>query len=213
VLVRIMTRAEEAEGPARAAEATIGFESGGRRLTTRLISTEYIKYASQFPKEFGSQGNMPAVQFTEAVKRVALVAERGSSVRLSFGSGKVTIEAGTEGQARAREAVPAEFSGDQTAIAFSPHYLLDGLGSALTAAAEADPKTDTKTDTKTDQDAKQAESGDQARISLQFTSPTKPALITGGTGGTGGAGRGQAADEPAPDFRYLVVPLRSLTSA
>jgi len=29
----------------------------------------------------------------------------------------------------------------------------------------------------------------------------------------GGAGRGQAADEPAPDFRYLVVPLRSLTSA
>jgi DNA polymerase-3 subunit beta len=202
VLVRIMTRAEEAEGPARAAEATIGFESGGRRLTTRLISTEYIKYSSQFPKEFGSRGDMPAVQFTEAVKRVALVAERGSSVRLSFGGGKVTIEAGTEGQARAREAVPAEFSGDQTAIAFSPHYLLDGLGAALTAAAEADPKTD--------QDAKQADSGDQARISLQFTSPTKPAVITGGSGGTGGA---QLADEPAPDFRYLVVPLRSLTSA
>jgi DNA polymerase-3 subunit beta len=197
VLVRIMTRAEEAEGPARAAEATIGFESGGRRLTTRLISTEYIKYSSQFPKEFGSRGDMPAVQFTEAVKRVALVAERGSSVRLSFGGGKVTIEAGTEGQARAREAVPAEFSGDQTAIAFSPHYLLDGLGAALTAATEADPKTD--------QDAKQAEGGgDQARIRLQFTSPTKPAVITGGA---------RAADEPVPDFRYLVVPLRSLTSA
>ena len=68
---------------------------------------------------------MPAVALAEAVKRVALVAERGSSVRLSFGNGKVTIEAGTEGQARARETVPAEFSGQETAIgslpAASPH--------------------------------------------------------------------------------------------
>ena len=66
---------------------------------------------------------------------MALVAERGSSVRLSFGSGKVTIEAGTEGQARARETVLADFSGDQTTIAFSPQYLLDGLGAALAAAS------------------------------------------------------------------------------
>ncbi len=65
---------------------------------------------------------------------MALVAERGSSVRLSFGNGKVTIEAGTEGQARARETVPADFSGNETAIAFSPHYLMDGLGAALMAA-------------------------------------------------------------------------------
>ncbi len=112
----------------------IGFESGGRRLTTRLIAGEYIKYISRFPEDFGSHADMPAIPLTEAVKRVALVAERGSSVRLSFGNGKVTIEAGTEGQARARETVPAEFSGQETAIAFSPHYLMDGLSAALTAA-------------------------------------------------------------------------------
>src|SRR5581483_8775241 len=104
-------------------EAMIGFESGGRRLTTRLIAGEYIKYASRFPAEFGSSADMPAVPLAEAVRRVALVAERGSSVRLSFGDGRVTIEAGTEGQARARETVPAEFAGEQTTIAFSPHYL------------------------------------------------------------------------------------------
>jgi DNA polymerase sliding clamp subunit (PCNA homolog) len=78
---------------------------------------------------------MPAIPLVEAVKRVALVAERGSSVRLSFGHGKVTIEAGTEGQARARETVAADFAGEETAIAFSPHYLMDGLGAALIAAA------------------------------------------------------------------------------
>ena len=118
----------------------IGFETGGRRLTTRLIAGEYIKYMSRFPEEFGSRGDMPAVPLVEAVKRVALVAERGSSVRLSFGHGQVTIEAGTEGQARARETVTADFAGEETAIAFSPHYLMDGLGAALIAAVGTQDK-------------------------------------------------------------------------
>jgi DNA polymerase III subunit beta len=184
-------------GSLQAADAMIGFESGGRRLTTRLIAGEYIKYSSKFPADFGSCGDMPAARLAEAVRRVALVAERGSSVRLSFQPGKVTIEAGTKGQARARESVAAEFSGDESAIAFSPQYLLDGLAGALTAAAVTSPAP---------QDAKDTEREgvsppDEGRIRLQFTSPTKPALITGSP---------KAGDESAPDYRYLVVPLRAL---
>jgi DNA polymerase III subunit beta len=203
VPVRVMTRgtgsASGDAGPAdalRAADATVGFESGGRRLTTRLIAGEYIKYSSRFPDEFGSRGEMPAVTLAEAVKRVALVAERGTSVRLSFGHGRVTIEAGTEGQARARETVPAEFSGEETTIAFSPQYLLDGLSGALTAATGTSPGPD-----RSGRDDHPADP-DEARIRLQFTSPTKPALITG-TARPGG--------EPLLDYRYLVVPLRTLT--
>ena len=223
--VRIMMRGDLGAGAnkadsLRAADAMIGFESGGRRLTTRLIAGEYIKYMSRFPDDFGSRGDMPAIPLVEAVKRVALVAERGSSVRLSFGHGKVTIEAGTEGQARARETVAADFAGDETAIAFSPHYLMDGLGAALIAAAGATGAADKPQGAgKADQAAKadqadQASKGqnadkapavsDEARIRLQFTSPTKPALITGSTGN---------GDEPAPDYRYLVVPLRALAGA
>ena len=150
VLVRVMMRGEPVAGATgansgdslRAADAMIGFESGGRRLTTRLIAGEYIKYMSRFPDTFGSRGDMPAVPLAEAVKRVALVAERGSSVRLSFGHGRVTIEAGTEGQARARETVAADFAGEETAIAFSPHYLMDGLGAALIAATGTSPAAD-----------------------------------------------------------------------
>jgi DNA polymerase III subunit beta len=196
-----------------AAEAMIGFESAGRRLTTRLIAGEYIKYMSRFPEGFGSRGDMPAIPLTEAVKRVALVAERGSSVRLSFAHGKVTIEAGTEGQARARETVAADFTGEETAIAFSPHYLMDGLGAALIAATGAPGAADKPHGTGKAQAAKaqaeKAPDGDaaepeQARICLQFTSPTKPALITGSAGD---------GDGSAPDYRYLVVPLRALASA
>jgi DNA polymerase-3 subunit beta len=140
---------------------------------------------------------MPAVPLAEAVKRVALVAERGSSVRLTFGNGQVTIEAGTEGQARARETVAADFSGEETAIAFSPHYLMDGLGAALTAATGASPGAEKPEKPERDGTSPQAE----ARIRLQFTSSTKPALITG---------RARPDDESAPDYRYLVVPLRAL---
>src|ERR1700730_12544975 len=149
VPVRIMTRGTEgtgtsragtdAAGSLRAADSMIGFESGGRRLTTRLIAGEYIKYSSKFPADFGSYADMPAVPLVEAVKRVALVAERGSSVRLSFEPGRVTIEAGTKGQARARETVAAAFSGEESAMALSPQYLLDGLSAALTAAAGTPP--------------------------------------------------------------------------
>jgi DNA polymerase III subunit beta len=214
--VRIMTRGEPGTTDSlRAADAMVGFESGGRRLTTRLIAGEYIKYMSRFPDDFGSRADMPAVPLAEAVKRVALVAERGSSVRLSFGHGKVTIEAGTEGQARARETVDADFSGEETAIAFSPHYLLDGLGAALIAATGAPggpdkPQSAGKAQsTEKAQNAGKTEDGgasvpEKARIRLQFTSPTKPALITG-SAGTG--------DESVPDYRYLVVPLRALASA
>ena len=170
-----MDRDAKSEDSLRAADAMIGFESSGRRLTTRLIAGEYIKYSSRFPEDFGSRGDMPAVPLAEAVKRVALVAERGSSVRLSFGNGKVTIEAGTEGQARARETVPAEFSGNETAIAFSPHYLMDGLGAALTAATGTSPVRTKPRIANPDV----ARAADEARIRLQFTSPTKPALITG----------------------------------
>jgi len=215
VPVRIMTRGTDGDPRAAttknapgsgAADAMIGFESGGRRLTTRLIAGEYIKYSSKFPADFGSYGDMPAAPLAEAVRRVALVAERGSSVRLSFEPGRVTIEAGTKGQARARETVAAEFSGEESAIAFSPQYLLDGLAAALTAAAGTPPPApgaqDAQQSGKPDRDGTPV--AKEGRIRLQFTSPTKPALITGSP---------RADDESAPDYRYLVVPLRALASA
>ncbi len=119
----------------RGGDAMIGFEAGGRRLTTRLIAGDYIKYRSRFPADLPCRADMPAGPFTEAVRRVSLVAERGSAVRLSFGAGQVTVEAETQGRARAREIVRADFAGTEPVIAFSPHFLLDGIAAAGIAAA------------------------------------------------------------------------------
>lgn len=147
------------DGGGVAAEAMIGFETGERRLTTRLLAGEFVRYRSRFPEEFGCTADLPADAFAEAVRRVALVAERGTPVQLTFGPGRVTIAGATQGQAKAKESVPADFSGDEPSIAFSPQYLLDGVVAATVAQpGEAAPEA--------------------ARVRLRFTSATKPAVIT-----------------------------------
>ena len=179
----------------RPADGVISFEGGDRRLTARLIGGEFIKYRSRFPAEFGSHALLPAGPFTEAVRRVSLVAERATPVRLAFDSGKVVIEAHTDGRARATETVPAEFEGDERVISFSPHYLLDGLAAATAAAA--DPVLAPR-----EHDDADAPPADPGQIRLEFSTPAKPALITW----VGDEGPDPA--HPAPAFRYLVVPLR-----
>jgi DNA polymerase III subunit beta len=176
----------------RPADGVISFEGGGRRLTARLIGGEFIRYESRFPGEFGSRATLAAGLFTEAVRRVSLVADRASPVRLTFGSGNVVIEAQTEGRARAVETVPADFEGEERIISFNPHYLLDGLGAASAPARHAGAPGD-------GEEGPPAEPG---RIRLEFSSAAKPALITWADD------EGLSPSNPAPAFRYLVVPLR-----
>jgi DNA polymerase-3 subunit beta len=216
--VAIALRDTDGSGPGgpvpRAATGMIGFEGAGRRLTMRLLGGEFVRYASRFPAEFGSRAEVAPGPLIEAVRRVSLVAERGSPVRLAFGDDEVVIEAGSEGQARAVERVPAAFAGEERVIAFSPHYLLDGLTAAATPAGRAAASGDDP-----DDDAPPAARGNAAgRIRLQFTSAVRPAVITWVPGGEPGApgeprgAPGDSGDAPAgsgtPDFRYLVVPLR-----
>jgi DNA polymerase-3 subunit beta len=195
------------------ADAMIGFESGGRRLTTRLIAGEFIKYRSRFPADFGCRADLPAGPFVEAVRRVSLVAERGSAVRLVFGSGTVAIEAGTQGRARARETVPAEFTGSEPEIAFSPHFLLDGItaAGAATAPAAARPSEADPGGAGGVQPSEPADPPDRASavIRLEFSSATKPAVITGVRGRSARPDSAGTEEPAAPDFRYLVVPLRA----
>ena len=208
-------------GDPRPVEGMISFDSGGRRLTGRLIAGEFIRYQSRFPAEYGCRAEMPAASLIEAVRRVSLVADRASPVRLTFGSGTVALEAQTEGRARAIERVIASFHGDEPTIAFNPHYLLDGITAAAGGSGPArHPAPATGDGTAAgDGDGRPAQdgSGGSATIRLEFTSPARAALITlagdDGNGpedpGDGDTAADGAATGPQPAFRYLVVPLRS----
>ncbi len=131
-------------------EGMIGFAGGGRRTTSRLLDGDFVKYRSLLPSEYAGLAEIQTAPFIEAVKRVSLVAERNTPVRLSFSQGEVVLEAGTGDEAQAVEALEATLEGEDIDIAFNPAFLLDGLS---------------------------AIGSDVARLS--FTTPTKPTVLTG----------------------------------
>jgi DNA polymerase-3 subunit beta len=134
-----------------AGEGLIGFEGAGRRTTTRLLEGDLPKYRTLFPTEFNSVAVIETAPFEAAVKRVALVAERNTPVRLSFEQGVLTLEAGSQtDDAQAVERVDAQLDGDDISIAFNPTFLLDGLSAIDSPVAQ-----------------------------LAFTTSTKPALLSG----------------------------------
>jgi DNA polymerase-3 subunit beta len=125
-----------------AGEGLIGFEGAGRRTTTRLLEGDLPK--------FNSVAVIETAPFVEAVKRVSLVAERNTPVRLSFEQGVLILEAGSSDDAQAVERVDANLEGDDISIAFNPTFLLDGLSAIDSPVAQ-----------------------------LAFTTSTKPALLSG----------------------------------
>ncbi|MQA24984.1 MAG: DNA polymerase III subunit beta [Micromonosporaceae bacterium] len=109
-------------------EGLIGFSGGGRRTTSRLLNDDFPKVKSLLPDSHAAQAKVPVGALTEVVKRVSLVAERNTPVRLSFSEEGLIIEAGGSDDARASEAMDCEYSGDPLTIAFNPAFLLDAVG-------------------------------------------------------------------------------------
>ncbi len=119
-------------GDAGRGDGLIGFEAGARRATTRLLDGEYPKVTSIFPSSVDSVSVIHTSTLIEAVRRVALVAERNTPVRLRFTDGQVGIEAGTGEDAQGSEAIEASLTGPEIESAFNPQFLLDGLGALNT---------------------------------------------------------------------------------
>ncbi|MGI8576553.1 MAG: DNA polymerase III subunit beta [Nocardioidaceae bacterium] len=113
-------------------DGLIGFEGtsagGVRRTTTRLIEGAFPNVRQLFPNSSEISAAVETAALLESVKRVSLVAGRNTSIRLSFTSGTVTLEAGNGEEAQATESLEASLTGDDISIGFNPTYLLDGLG-------------------------------------------------------------------------------------
>jgi DNA polymerase III subunit beta len=105
----------------------IGFESGGRRTTSLLVDGDYPKIRSLFPDNTPIHATVETSALSEAVRRVSLVAERNTPVRLIFTDGQLTLDAGTGEDAQASENLEAALVGDEITVAFNPHYLSEGL--------------------------------------------------------------------------------------
>jgi DNA polymerase-3 subunit beta len=117
---------------AGAGDGIIGFTgtSGGRasRATTRLLDPQFPPYRTLLPTEWASTAEVEVGLFVEAVKRVALLADRSTPVRLEFAEGNVSLNAGGDDEGRAEEQLEVRFDGEPLTIAFNASFLLDGLG-------------------------------------------------------------------------------------
>ena len=110
----VLTIALSAPGSAGSpGEGIIGFSGSftGRasRATTRLLDAQFPPYRTLLPTEWSATAEVPVAPFVEAIKRVALVAERGTPVRLEFAEGGVGLTAGGEDEGRAEEAALGVF--------------------------------------------------------------------------------------------------------
>lgn len=128
----------------------VGFEAGGRHTTSTLLDGDYPPVRRLFPESSPIHAVVNRQALIDAARRVSLVAERNTPVRLVFSDGQLQLDAGQGDDAQASEVLDATLSGEEISVAFNPHYLLDGLG-AIT----------------------------HPYIRLSFTQPTKPVEFTG----------------------------------
>jgi DNA polymerase-3 subunit beta len=192
VLVPARTLADAARTLTSGPEITLSLSSGGtgegilglsgkdRQTTTRLLDAEFVKYRAIMPTESSADAVLPVGLFTDAAKRVALVAERGTPLRCEFTPGQVTLRAGgTDDEGQAEERCDVEFTGDPLTIGFNPTFLLDGLAAVHTERARMD-----------------------------FTSPLKPAVLSGVEEPAADDDGAAAPSQRDGSYRYLIMPVR-----
>ena len=149
--------------PGRVLADTAKSLTSGKTVTVSLSTTEsegeglvgFIGEGAKGRREATTRVRVPTADLLAAVKRVSLVAERNTPLRMLIEDEHIALEAATGDQAHASEAIEAQVDvvGEEKSIeaaGFNPHYLLDALGAL-----------------------------DAPYAHFSFTAPGKPCLITG----------------------------------
>jgi DNA polymerase-3 subunit beta len=166
-------------GSAVGKDGLLGISGNGKRSTTRLLDAEFPKFRQLLPTEHTAVATVGVAELSEAIKRVALVADRGAQVRMEFSDDVLRLSAGADDVGRAEEDVPVEFAGEPLTIAFNPTYLTDGLGALHSE-----------------------------RVSFGFTTPSRPAVLRPAgddDAQPSGSGPFPAAQT---EYVYLLMPVR-----
>ena len=166
-------------GSALGGEGILGIVGETKQTTTRLLDAEFPKFRQLLPASHTAIATIESAPLIEAIKRVALVAERGAQVRMEFRDGSVLLTAGGDEAGRAEEELPVQFYGEPLTIAFNPTYLQDGL-SAIGVAT----------------------------VDFGFTTPSRPAVLRPAGGDEPIADESGAFVAPDSVFTYLLMPVR-----
>jgi DNA polymerase-3 subunit beta len=105
------------------------FTLGRIVLSSRLIDGQFPNYRQLLPDTFEHELRLAGAEFTEVVRRISLLAQKNAPLRLSFGTGELTVSAQTPDVGEARESLPVSFQGEPLEIGFNPEFLRAGLES------------------------------------------------------------------------------------
>lgn len=149
-LSRIATGADEVQLGMQENHVVFGVD--GTWLTTRRIDGQFPNYRQLLPEQFEHELLLPREEVLEVVRRVSLMAQRNSPLRLRFADGELTVSAVTQDVGEARESLPAPYNGDAMEIGFNAEFLRDGLDSV-----------------------------DSESVKFKLISPLRPAVLEGDT--------------------------------
>jgi len=105
------------------------FELGDVVLSSRLIDGQFPNYRQLLPESVEHELRMASAELTDVVRRISLLAQKNTPLRLGFREGELTISAQTPDVGEASESIPVPFHGEQLEIGFNPEFLRDGLES------------------------------------------------------------------------------------
>ncbi|HYY64439.1 MAG TPA: DNA polymerase III subunit beta [Gaiellaceae bacterium] len=126
-LARLGQGAEQIELGVQENQVVFGID--GIWLTTRRIDGQFPNYKQLIPENFEHELNLPRDEVLDVVRRIAVMAQRNSPLRLRFAEGELTVSARTQDVGEAEESLPVAFTGEPLEIGFNAEFLRDGIES------------------------------------------------------------------------------------
>ncbi len=119
--------ADSGEVALKLAEHYAQFVVGAVRLTTRLIPGDFPNYQGLIPSDHPNCLTTNREQLLEVVRRVRLLAQDSTPVRLVMSAENLEVIAITHDVGKANESMNAQYEGEDLTVAFNPGYLIDGI--------------------------------------------------------------------------------------
>ena len=126
------------------------FEVGGISLVSRLIDGQFPNYRQLIPETFDHEVAVDHDELLEAVRRVGLLAQKNTPIRLRFADNTLTVSAESQDVGKANETIPVQYTGEDLQIGFNPEFLEAGVASVK-----------------------------EALVYVRFISPLRPGLVKG----------------------------------
>ena len=128
-LARIGQGADQIELGVQENQVVFGID--GIWLTTRRIDGQFPNYRQLIPESFEHEVALPREEALDVVRRIAVMAQRNSPLRLRFAEGELTVSARTQDVGEAEESLPVSFGGEALEIGFNADFLRDGIESVV----------------------------------------------------------------------------------